>query len=667
MGDSDRLKAILSRCRWVANERELLARVPEFNDQALPVEAWPIGQTGEQWVTPLTGIAHLAGLVVETMEQSRTKDVTSFLTGPASVVGADGLVSQLQGMLEHTSQRQVHRVAMGLAHLSSRLLQSCGPGDWVEPAVARRGSALSSALASMEPTARAVALARISDALSARVSAAFTLGGHPTSGLVRRMVANRLIWVMCHDAPQIEVELGLVSQVCDVGLDSSAVSMVSAIAQCALQDSVERQGGKRERPADIIVERLIADTAGSPLFHPTAGPALVRLLPLLIDGRALKGRISDHKTAARFLEPLAIRPVSGAWADLVEHLSTWDVLSAALGGIQLVSRVNDGWRMDQTPLKHGVHWSLRVPRADPKAKHAVVACRFGALLGQGGAQADIRRAIRSRWEQMVPANCVHMWCADHGVAAFTRTSDAIRFALELNKQFINGDGMLPTSAGPISLVPGRRVPVGVSVGPVVGGTDGETAWLDGPAISEAIHLAGREFMERSQDDPLWVRRASSGEWGLASNGVCCSRLAATDAWNAWGGDVHRYGDESKVAGVSKDFSVVPVDGWAKDKDGAVVFISLGPNRGGAILEVISMESDVLRDLHVRDSQLGHGEGMVMKDGLAGNDELRSEVLSTPTDEDVFGFGESVESPGLEVSGEDSWKDLGFGDGSGSKR
>lgn len=667
MDGSDRLKPILSRCRWVADERELMARVPELNGQALPIESWPIGQTGEQWVTPLTGIARLAGLVVEVMEQSRNKDVTSFLTGPASVVGADALVSQLRGVLAHTSPKQAHRVAMGLAYLSSRLLQNRGPTDWMAPVVARRASALVSTLAEMDPSERGVALTRISDGLSARLSAAFTIDGHSASGLVRRLIANRLVWVMAHDDSRVEDDLGLVSGIVGIGLDGGVVSMVGAIAQCALEDSGARQGARKERPADIIVERLSQDTAGSPLFHPTAGPVLVRLLPLLIGGRSLKGRIPDYKRAARFLEPAAIRPVSGAWGDLVDHLATWDVLSAALGGIQLVSRVDAGWRMDQTPLKHGVHWSLRVPRADPKAHHAVVACRFGALLGQGGTQADIRGAIHSRWEELLPSNCVHSWCADHGIAAFARTSDAIRFALEVNRVFVGADGMLPTQTDPIALLPGQRMPVGVSVGPVVGGTDGATAWLDGPAVSEAIHLAGRESLARALHDPLWIRRASSGDWGLASNGVCCSRTAATDAWNAWGGDIHRYGDGSAVAGLSKDFSVVPVDGWAKHKDGAVLFISLGPNRGGPILEVLSIDENVLQDLHSRDSQLGQGEGMLKKSGLAEEDQTPLEDSLPPADEDVFGFGESTASPAPATEDEVQWKELGFGDGSGSER
>jgi hypothetical protein len=667
MDGSDRLKGILARCRWVADEQGLLARVPELNDQALPVESWPIGQTGEQWVTPLTGIAHLAGRVVETMEQSKTEDVSSFLFGPSSVVGADGLVSQLRGMLAHTSPVQVHRVAMGLAHLSSRMLQNRGMGDWMEPAVARRASTLVSTLAAMGPSERTIALTRISDAISARLSAALTMGGHPTHGIVRRLIANRLVWVMGHDDGQIEADLGLVAGVFGIGIDGTVVSMISGIAQCALEDSGGRQGGRKERPADIIAERLCKDSVGSPLFHPTAGPALVRLLPMLIDGRSLKGRISDHKRAARFLEPSAIRPVSGAWADFVEQLAAWDVLSAAIGGIQLVSRVDGSWRMDQTTLKHGVHWSLRVPRADPKAHHAVVACRFGALLGHGGVQPDIRRAIHNRWTEMLPSNCVHSWCADHGIAAFTRTSDAIRFALGMNQQFVDADGMLPTSSDPISLVPGRRVPIGVSVGPVVGGTDGAMAWLDGPAVSEAIHLAGREPLERSKHDPLWIRRVSSGDWGLASSGVCCSRAAATDAWNAWGSDVHRYGDGSDVAGIGTDFNVVPVDGWAKHVDGAALFISLGPNRGGPILEVLSMDLDALRDLHLRDSQLGQGDGMVTEHGLASDDEPPSEG-SRPQDQgDVFGFGESAESTGSEARDDEQWKGFGFGDESGSER
>ena len=202
---------------------------------------------------------------------------------------------------------------------------------------------------------------------------------------------------------------------------------------------------------------------------------------------------------------------------------------------------------------------------------------------------------------------------------------------------------------------------------VLGGTDGATAWLDGPTVSEAIHLAGRESLERATHDPLWIRRASAGDWGLASSGVCCSRAAATDAWNAWGDDIHRYGDGSEVAGISKDFNVVPVDGWAPHMDGVALFLSLGSNRGGPILEVQSMEPDAFRDLHVRDSQLGHGEGMVKELGLVGEGETPSDDSEEPVHGDIFGFGESSAAPEVEVVEDESWKELGFGDENEPKR
>ena len=59
MEGSDRLKPVLSRCRWVGDKQGLLVRVPELNDQALPVESWPIGQMGEQ--LPLVVAKRLAG------------------------------------------------------------------------------------------------------------------------------------------------------------------------------------------------------------------------------------------------------------------------------------------------------------------------------------------------------------------------------------------------------------------------------------------------------------------------------------------------------------------------------------------------------------------------------------------------------------------------------
>ena len=186
---------------------------------------------------------------------------------------------------------------------------------------------------------------------------------------------------------------------------------------------------------------------------------------------------------------------------------------------------------------------------------------------------------------------------------------------------------------------------------MVGGTDGDTAWIDGPAVSEAVHLAGRGAPSTVLFDPLQIRKAGAGEWGLVSNGVCCSRPAATSAWNDWGADVHRFSDGSEVGGLSRDFETYPVDGWAQITDGVALFVSLGPSRGAPVLEALSVDLAQLRDLQARDIQLTEGEDII-------DDE---EPMVEVTVEDPFGVegAEEDESASVELGAQ--WTDIGFGD------
>lgn len=657
MGGSNRLRPIVQRCRWVSDEAGLFRVVPELSGHGLPLESWNVGTQGEQWVSPLTGILSMAGPLVEILEQAKTTDVASFVNASNEVVESDGLVSRLVVALDDARPDQAHRLVMGLARLTALLVNVGRSPGGVEPAVGRRAGELATSVADMPAMQRAALMAQMASAVSARMAAALSRSHHGGNPLAARLIANQLVWVLPHDAFDPATDMAFVSRIAGVEIDPSVVHMVSLIAGVAAKESKLRRGGRKERPADGLLDHLEHTAMGDPLLDPRTGPSVVRLLPHLVEARALKGTVSDHKLAARYLEPNAVRTVSGAWSALLEQLSTWDALAAAMEPIQFVSAAGGLFRLDGLVLDASARWSLRVPRADARMPHAVVACRFSGLMGQGGAQPGLRRAIHKRWTELLPKGSVHCELADHGIVAFQRASDAMRFGLRINADFIGADGMLNSGGDSVAVNPGSRVAVGVSHGQVVGGTDGVTAWLNGPAVSEAIHLAGRGTPKVVMHDPLSIRRIGVGTWGLMSNGVCCSRAAAASAWNDWGGGVHRYGDGSDVSGLSRDFETYPVDGWAVYSEGAVLFVSLGSTRGAPIVELLPVDGHAMKDLQARDIQLTES------DDILGVEEPVLEM----TDDDPFAFADekSVEAEVSSVRGQ--WTDIGFGDDDGSKR
>ena len=658
MGAPNRFQPVVSRCRWVADERELFGRVPELQAYALPVESWSVGTQGQQWVSPVTGILSMAGPLVETLEQARTTDVSTFVNAGNEVIEADGLVAHLLGALQDMHSNHAHRLVMGVAHLSASILKSGQVPSGIEPAVARRASDLAAMLDGQAPMERATLMAKMASAVSARMAAALSRSPNSPNSLTALLVANQLVWVLPHNAFDPRNDLALVSRIVDVDLDPSVVTMVSQIARHAIEQSHSRLGGRKEKPADSLVDQLGRLAHGDLLLHPRTGPVLLRLMPHLTDARSLKGVVKDHKLAARYLEPNAVRTVSGAWEAMLRELSVWDALSAAMAGIEFVSASGGLFRLDGQVLDASARWSMRTPRADRRQAHAVVACRFSNLIGQGGAQPTLRRGLHSRWNESLPSGAVHSVVADHGIAVFQRAADAIRFAIKVRSGFVGSGGMLEVDGEPVAVAPGSHVALGVSFGHVVGGTDGESSWLDGPAVSEAIHLAGRGAPTSLMYDPLQIRNVGTGEWGLMSNGICCSRPAATAAWNDWGAGVHRFSDGSEVGGLSRDFQTYPVDGWAQVVDGVALFISVGPSRGAPILEVLGVDATMLRELQSRDIQLTEGEGII-------DDEEPSVELAD--EDDPFGF-EGSEEPSVDNQSLGSqWTDIGFGDESESER
>jgi hypothetical protein len=216
---------------------------------------------------------------------------------------------------------------------------------------------------------------------------------------------------------------------------------------------------------------------------------------------------------------------------------------------------------------------------------------------------------------------------------------------------------------------------------VVGGTSGSETHLDGPAVSEAIHLSGAGTVIQTMNDPLRIRRVAAGPHGLESTGVAMSRAVMTAATNDWGGAVHRHGDGSNVAGVFRDFESYPVDSWAALSAGAMMFISLGKHRGSAVLEAFEADPHTFKELAVRDEHLQSGE-VTASTGLdEGSTGEHLEIIDPEEVEDPFGFEEQHVTASAEVLDTapppepqstparrpEGWTDIGFGDDGGSER
>jgi len=646
--------AVVARSHWQGSTARAVAIVPELASATLTLESWPIGAGGAHWVIPMTGILNLAGVVLETLEQAKLSGPETLLRASTDEVLADGLVAQLVSMAEGIPEDGVHHLTVGLYTLSSALISpSSTRPPWLDPAIARRSRTLADAVWALPMAERVAALGNMSDAISARLAAVLQYTTLPTDGLTRRAIANRLLWVLSHE--QNKPDVSLVAGLLKSPLDGTIVSTIEAIGEVAADLTRQRAGSRKERPVDALAEGMIGRCKGAPLMDPDSGDDWVRLFPHLVEPRALKGKVPDSRVASRFLEPNAVRTVAGAWSDLCRTLNEWDVLASLGALVQPVKRTETGWCLDENTIADAERWSMAIPRAEPRRSHAVVAVRFAEVMSAGS---DGRRLAQARWEEFIPEGVVACWMADHGIAVFNRVQDALRFALKINESFIGHDGFIRVDDETLALTPGLKVPAGISVGTLTGGSLGSGTVLGGQAVSDAIHLTGFGAFNAVSHDPIFIRRVGGGEFGLQSAGVAMSRSALTAVLNSWGKPVHRHGDGSLVAGFSQDIEIYPVDGWAAHDDGAVLFISLGKHRGAPIVEARAMGSHGLKDLLARDQQL-----------QAGGAPDETVLLEVEDDEepDPFGFEGAADATASEPAAGDAWTNIGFGDDEESER
>ncbi|MAY80208.1 MAG: hypothetical protein CL930_05405 [Deltaproteobacteria bacterium] len=670
MGDDGRLGPIAARCRWANSGSTVGSKVPELVSVAPMFEQWSVGDGRPQWVNPVTGLGHLASSIIEVVERARLGEVDPMVRAREDQARADNLVSGMIQVLTNLPTEGVVATVAGVCRLMHLILAGEATTlQQLDPAVARRGKALGGELDKLSDAARGAVLCRVSDSVSARVSAAIALSGCAGDGLVRRMVANRLLWAVDHERFDPTTDVPLAASVLGSPLDENVVRTLQSVVGCAVDVSRERLNGRKVRPADLMVEHLLKDTVGDPLLNVGVGEVLVRLLPELIEPRALKGKVADHRQASRYLEHTAVRPLTGAWDELIKALSSWDVMGSFVSGFVPVWRTEKGWALEREKLTDSEQWSLRIPRAEPDREHTVVAVWLGGLIGAAGGHAEARTAVQQRWAGLIPEAAVHTWMADHGLVVFQNSADAIGFSLRVNRTFLGADGLLVANDIQIALQPGARVSVGVAKGSILGGFYDGVVRIDGPAVARALELAAGQMPSRVRNDPLQIRRINVGDLGLESSGVACARDVVTDAWNRWPGSLHRYGDGRDVAGVAEDFESYPVEGWGTVSEGVALFVSLGTSRGCDVLEVGWFDPHAFRDLIARDRQLrsgfetDHGEGPDLEiedDESAFDTDIRDTELDTLT-EDPFASDQVFGGVSKEASIIEGWTDIGFGD------
>ncbi|MCB9778319.1 MAG: hypothetical protein H6742_07130 [Alphaproteobacteria bacterium] len=292
--------------------------------------------------------------------------------------------------------------------------------------------------------------------------------------------------------------------------------------------------------------------------------------------------------------------------DLAGRLRRWDVGSALLDRLVLLTPGQDGWLGPRGLLGHAARDTFLVPRGDASRSAVVVATRLDALARAAGGEtggtcsSTGRVRVLHAWRELTvdAPGALHCLGGGLGLSAFTGPMEALEFAERVSRT-LSGPRMIDPGdlAEPVSLGPDVRVSVGVAAGPLWGGTDGVDVFLDGPVVARAVTLAASPIV--GQDDLSDVRRVGSTPDG--GGGVRCDAEVWTASLTAAG----RQGrnavrcDTAEVAA----FEVLPVRGWWDSRGRRMVLLGLPGSDSRGPAELVAMDPAQVTALQERDRAL----------------------------------------------------------------
>lgn len=630
MDHSSRLRSLLATCAWVKDGDWQRALGPELLSALPPlVAAGDLRDDGHPAI-PVTFGADLwpalCGTLAEvTLHALDRPDAPGFDSLSDDAVLSDPLVAALVPIVGSAAVPGLRvgavpalAIAWGASRaLSGRVDELFGVPDATVRAI--RGAV--GRLEALDGVARGATLARVAAALAVRHAAAWEIvrrGGAaiPDDPLGTFVLAHPLAVGVPRGALGDGIPFELLAGAFDVATDPALVRALTAAATAARSAVDRRRAARKPTAADLVLDRLAPGaSAEALLLHPAAGPFLVASLPVLVEASDLKAARLSGPVAKALREPLALRALAAALADLARPALEWDWLSSVVDRVLPLRRSAERWFSARGPAPGGGRWGLMVPRGPSESgERAVVAVRLTSLREAVGEAARARHladadgAVERAWEDLALESGAVSFCrvADHGIAAFPSVDAAVRFAERAQRALSGPRELLVGAHGArVEVTASAQVSVGVDVGRVLGGTDGAASVLTGPAVGQAIALAGSGAPESGAvDDPLGMREVQVGGLGLRSHGILCSDAAAravVESARRRGQGVHEQGTAETVGGLNTDFRRYPVYAWL-DAGGEEyhLLLRLGSGRGPA--EIKRLSAAELRRFHTDDAR-----------------------------------------------------------------
>ncbi|HCH65781.1 MAG TPA: hypothetical protein DFR83_23460, partial [Deltaproteobacteria bacterium] len=534
-----RIVTILHECRWVTDPGTAVRLIPALAAEAPPFVMLPQKAGEVRASIPILCTPMLAAPVVQTIVDVMNEEVVAIEALDASAVMQDSLATAIAkcfGQSARPGLRAQTVPVLAVTHIAWRMISgSVATLPGLDDGLIQAARSDAARLAAAKGTAAADLLQSINWALKSRVAAGLSLAGMAgaevlTGGLYRQILASPLLFAFPRGT--LDNDPSKAADVLGLALDPALVLASRKAGAVLVTASRQRLKEGKAVPLDIVLQSLIPDNMApeSASLHPVAGPAIIAAMPALADAKVLKkvgieGRYAKGLTSVR-----GARALTAAWVTLCEALGTWDVLSSLVARVVPLQEKDGRMTSPAGVLPVDARWPLLLPRPNAAdTVQAVVAVRLtevresliGGLVQRPWSLNNVARTF----EQVARANgaAVRQVLGDYAVCTFPVPELAIRFALLVRKALGPDAGLELADDGATIPVPSSAaVGVGVALGVVDGGTDGERSVLSGRGVAEAIALAGNGRALRIHDDGVGVRTAGWGADGLLNEGIIAS-------------------------------------------------------------------------------------------------------------------------------------------------
>jgi len=621
MDVDERLSTILQECRWVTDPGTAVRLIPALPAEAPAFVPLPLRDGDVRPCVPVVCVPMVADAVARTIVAAVQGQATSLEDADAAAVAADPLAAVCAEMLAQCAQPGLRNQSvpiLAIAWCAWEVLAGRGdalPG--VDPEVGKQSRTAAARVSASKGTARAEVLQQVGWALSSRVAGGLSLAamaGAPvsTGGLYRQLLPQPL--VLGFPRGTLDVDPSDAAAVLGLSLEPGLVAAGRRAASWLLEESRKRLSAGKAEPHDVALQAVIPTglSIESAALHPTAGPALIAALPVLADAKALVKAGVDKKYAKGLVSTRGARAMSSAWGNLCQGLGMWDVLSSLVARIVPLTEVNGRMVGPHGALPADARWSMLLPRPNASSTlQAVVAVRItevreslqGALVQRPWSLRNVERSFVAVARKNGAS--VRMVVGDHAVCTFPAPELALRFALVVRRALgPEATIELADDGTSVPVPPTATIGVGLALGVVDGGSDGESAWLTGRAVSEAVALAGNGRATRVFDDGVGVREAGWSSDGLANESIVATSAfvrAVLERTRRRDRPVYVRGEGGSCGGISEDFALAPVAGWWEAGEGVVAAALLLDKDGGeGAAEIRVMRAEDLREWFASD-------------------------------------------------------------------